>query len=394
MSISTIGSSSYNTAGNTKVAQTKTQSVDNAKSVNQPENKDVADAKPQPETKAEAVEQFSSQNQPKPPARDPVSSKSFVGIQSKAAKQLTGGPANAGGAAKKEKEAEDASFDGHYSDDPYLDHKTQTCNPEISQTPLFENGKWDGPAALNALHQVDDNPDTKSDEHRCGPSTLLAGAVMKGPESVAKICDNLYANGKNLTKEDQAKLEEINHKMLGGEGTVEDLHLLQDMMYRSAGGNGGDLKNEQLLELQKQTGLVDKDQADKDYKSGEKNTNSDGTVVKEPNDSRTFTDPERGQKMISNLKPGESRVMNIDPNGNGAPHHYVTVGKDKDGREYIYDPYPKENEPNVVYKDQRPDAFDRYTYGATGCELTEAQQKNNGFKNQSVDIFVGGVMNQ
>jgi len=382
MKVTSTGGTQYKAA--TKTEQKKTSHTGGAEEVKKETSlQDIGKGKVE-----YAEEKFSSSPDGKKAPKDPKGSKEFVKAQSSLSKKLTGGGLDKGEKGGEAKEA-------NYMNDPYLDHNTQTCNPEISRTPLFKDGKWNGPGALNALHQVDDNPDTKSDQVRCGASAILGSAVMKGPESVAKLCENLSVNGKNLTKDDQTKLEEIRNKMLKGEGDVGDMHLLQDMMYRSAGGKGGgDLSHGNIVDLQKQLGLVDPAKADSEFKAGGANTNSDGTTVKLPNDGRTFADPKRGDEMIKDLKTGESRIMNIDTDKDGQPNHYVTVGKDKDGKTYIYDPYPKENEPNVVYQDKNPDAFKRYTDGTMGAKIDNATKNANGLKANKINLFVGGVMDR
>ncbi|MBT9582448.1 hypothetical protein IV102_03795 [bacterium] len=246
-----------------------------------------------------------------------------------------------------------------YSNDP----KTQTNGAQR----LAEPGqKWNGTQILNGQTQL--SKDDPSNEHeqanRCGPSAVLASAVMAGPDATGRMVDRL-AN-KTQDAEEKAELAQIKARIADGTATHKDLSQVQHVMYRNyhEAGTAPGVTTGQVAQMQKDLNDDTKPNsklADWIGPDGTsfRRTSQDGSHVEES--------PDRLKSRVSGLQPGQSFVQFVDPDGgNDKLRHFVLIGKDKDGRTYVYDPGAKTNQPQVVYQSERPQAFDHYVGGDMG----------------------------
>ena len=249
---------------------------------------------------------------------------------------------------------------------PTVDHNRKICDGQLGQQPLREpGGKWNGSEILNAQTQLntEESPKQKDQQVRCGPSSVLGSAVMAGPEATNRLVDRL---GQKVTDPAQKQeLTEIHGRIADGTASHTDLSRVQELMYKKYGSKPGEgLAAGELQTMQSE--LADHATVPA------KNTisNADGTIQVVPGDGRTAETPNFTKSRLDALKPGQSFIQNVDPEGNhNDVHHYVVTGKDADGRSYIYDPYPKANQPQVVYQDERPKAFNYYTGGDMGADI-------------------------
>lgn len=101
-----------------------------------------------------------------------------------------------------------------------------------------------GPEILGKLTQ-NPPPGAKSAESgssRCGPSNILAGAIMNGPDATAKMLTNAATNaGNQLGAADRARLKDIAGHVKSGATSFEELSEAQGLLYR-AGNTGMELR--------------------------------------------------------------------------------------------------------------------------------------------------------
>ncbi|MBI2568363.1 MAG: hypothetical protein HYV63_15175 [Candidatus Schekmanbacteria bacterium] len=251
--------------------------------------------------------------------------------------------------------------------DPSLDHNRQVCDPQLSQRPAFEpGGQWDGGQILNRLSQLDTIRGPRGpqyDETRCGPSSTLSSAIMAGPEATANVADRLASHTTNAAN--RRDIEGIRDRVRDGSASTGDLSRLQDHMLRQYAANPRDgMTTAEVTRMQQE--LMPNVQLDP---NGETRT-ADG-VRATPRPGHTVEEPGRTVDRVTNLRPGESFSMFVDTDRPGRPgfndpNHYVQVGRDQNGELYVYDPYPRGNQPNLVYQNRDPAAFEHYTTGGMG----------------------------
>jgi hypothetical protein len=58
----------------------------------------------------------------------------------------------------------------------------------------------------------------------------------------------------------------------------------------------------------------------------------------------------------------------------GSFNHAVLYGSDQTGRQYVYDPFPKTNQPQLIYADEKPQAYETYAGGGLGVSLPGGQE--------------------
>ncbi|MFN8611074.1 MAG: hypothetical protein U0931_26260 [Vulcanimicrobiota bacterium] len=254
--------------------------------------------------------------------------------------------------------------------DPNVPHYNRnTSNQAAGDKRLVgSDGRWDGGAILNGQTQFskDDPSNAKEQNHRCGPAAVLGSAVMGGKESTQNLVSNLQSHAR---PEDGPELNEIKQRIDRGEATHKDLSRLQHIMYNAyhdPKDQDPNMSPAALTKMQKELAgpgkVKDNDPANDYGQVGDpsfQRTSGDKTSVTES--------PDEMQGHISQLQKGQSFVSLVDSTSNGKGlDHFVTVGMDKDGRRYVYDPGGKDNQPQVVYEDQNPKAFQHYTNGSMG----------------------------
>ncbi|MCA9794615.1 MAG: hypothetical protein KC910_22560 [Candidatus Eremiobacteraeota bacterium] len=254
--------------------------------------------------------------------------------------------------------------------DPTLDHNRQICDPNLSDRRLVgADGQWDGGTILNAQSQLDTHG-TSGQESRCGPSSMIGGAVMAGPEATARVAERLSANA---SPEEAERLRGVRDRLLDGTATHGDISTLQESAYNRYNTNGtAGMDASEMTSMQKDlAGSVRFDPVGNTTTDtgGERAVPEQGKVVEEP--GRTFD-------RIDNLKNGESFSMGVDTNGDGQMNHWVQVGRDDKGRNYVYDPYPAANQPHVSHPDPDGDVgpYENYTEGYMGAVAPDGRQVN------------------
>ncbi|MFN8609464.1 MAG: hypothetical protein U0931_18140 [Vulcanimicrobiota bacterium] len=266
-----------------------------------------------------------------------------------------------------------------YINSPGLDHNRQVCDPNLSNQPLVaEGGRWNGANILNAQSQLDTvGTPQASQQNRCGASSLLAGAVMAGPEATARMAERLGAGSQN--PEEAARLNGVRDRLLNGTATHADLSALQDTAYNRYNTDGqAGLTTAEMTAMQRDlAGSVQFDPVgNTTTASGDRAVPRQGHVVEEG--GRTLD-------RIDGLRNGQSFSLGVDTDNDGKFNHWVQVGRDQDGHTYTYDPYPAGNQPHISRPDPNGNvgAYERYTEADMG--------ENAGGNYGRVNVIGGGV---
>lgn len=265
-----------------------------------------------------------------------------------------------------------------YTSDPSLDHNRQVCDPNLSNQPLVaQGGRWNGTSILNAQSQLDTvGSDPASQENRCGPSSMVGGAVMQGPEATARLAERMGSHAQN--PEDVARMNQVRDRVLNGTATHADLSALQDTMYRryNTDGNTGMTTDEMSAMQRDLAGNVQFDAVG--------NTNNASGERAVPVQGRVIEDSGRTLDRIDGLQNGQGFSLGVDTNSDGQFNHWVQVGRDQDGKPYVYDPYPTGNQPHISRPDPNGNVgpYERYT---------EADMGEYAPGHGNVNIIGGGV---
>ena len=216
---------------------------------------------------------------------------------------------------------------------------------------------WNGPEILGQLSQVDDVATTSeaSDNNRCGAAAVLAPHILQGPDAVSRVTERLEASrivdpqnppeGDNRSvdqirqdnlryrnelrerygdrrsfasiREDNERLRVIRGRVQSGQANYGDMCQLQDIMYRSSGGNNGLTPNQV-------NGLNHRVSGD--------GTSAAGNALHSPPASREYRHIRRDNSYVM--------FMDSTPTGTSddSQDHFVTVGRDGQGHLYVYDP--------------------------------------------------------
>ena len=201
---------------------------------------------------------------------------------------------------------------------------------------------WNSQEILGKLTQLDESGDTYTDEVRCAANSALAIAIMAGPKQVEKFADRVYKKAlRMLNKGSVKKNQTLQHELvLGalhcamipmsltfGTATYADLsklaHLAKVTMSKQATGFSG---GKELIDMQRGSGRTT-------------------TLYKQLKNKSAL------EKAAKKLKGGEAYTVHVDTDTLAAGttaavsqgNHFVTLGKEpgKDGKVYLYDPYPK-----------------------------------------------------
>ncbi len=221
----------------------------------------------------------------------------------------------------------------HFAQLGRLDYDRQLCDPFLSDKPLVQPGEaWSGPRILKALTQYD-TQNGANQNVRCAAASFLAGAIMAGPEALGRVVERLKLRG--LVPEDLERLQDIQQRLSQSTATHGDLSLLQEMLFRryASAGEAGMLAEEQSRMRRELTGQTHR--------------------------SRRLEAPEKTEQRLKDLKNGQSFTLSIlNEAGTG---HAVQVGRDLEGRLYLYDPAPPEGQPQLIGPDEP--LFDAYVNG-------------------------------
>ncbi|MBI5366686.1 MAG: hypothetical protein HZA54_06590 [Planctomycetes bacterium] len=231
---------------------------------------------------------------------------------------------------------------------------------------------WDPAAILTDLTQIDQRADTVFDPQRCTRTSHLAAAVMCGPDAVRRVIDDMarqiqqgrqpfaqQPGGIAPIPPDRAlrELSRIRDRLDSTSMDHNDSGMLLEIMahyYQNQGAATGPV------------GLWPSSMNN----LGQPNTRN---VANGPLTQAQFN------QTINGMQPGEAiryviewpktppAVKDAVPND-----HTILMGRDRDGRLYVFDPAPKgPGQSQIVYADRNPNEFNWYlqagnTMGSNG----------------------------
>ena len=273
--------------------------------------------------------------------------------------------------------------------------------PKHSAGGKISSADWADPASL--LSKLTQNPHGKlhaQSEAACSASNLIGAALLSGgPDKAAALLDRVAKDGSlNLGPEEKKQLSGIASKIRDRTATFEDMNLAQELVYR--GGNtkasAMDLMEQALSSNKlkpnekKQMAVLAKDGSDP-KKLEQLLSKGLGREVKRDNGWEKITDKGRTQdtsgltddelknlgtaatpgakpqelsahdtieSLANTLKPGEAMTIRVAGNDddNARADHYVTVGRQKDGTFYVYNPDPAKDDATLVIGGKGPKA--------------------------------------
>ena len=275
------------------------------------------------------------------------------------------------------------------------------------------------PEIVGNLRQDTGSASDLSGDDRCGPTNLLAGALLQGQAKAAAFLDK-QATSPNLNPEQKSQLKEIAKAIGHGTASYDQLNKAGDLLYRAAntrttlGEVVGEYFDRSKLEhgeaqalnqlaakspnlnpaemkqaadlLKKATdGKLELTSGPDPRGNGKQvpfvkvnsgSTDSSGLddgelmahakagglkVSSHPIDVAGVGDGEDvSATMLAKLKPGESMVLRIGLTNGEQPNHFVTIGKLPDGRPYIYNPSPGSGDSTLMVRNQKPSDVDNF----------------------------------
>jgi hypothetical protein len=314
---------------------------------------------------------------------------------------------------------------------PTVYGRNETDKAVMTRTGRISDAAWSDPTVLvGDMTQNAAIGGNASD--RCGPTNVLAGALLQGPSVAAKFLESEAGHAGSKLGADQKKgLNDIAARLRAHTATYEDLSMAQNLLYQSADtriGLGQALDRAQAMADKGEAGdpLSTKDfnrlktlyakvpdlSAPELKEMGQlltKALDREVTVKIEPDPrtgkgKQTFVHMAPGDNdwdqsglddgeilaharagglkaqsvpfnagakdpagaALAGLKPGESAVLRVAADSSAAdPGHFVTVGRLKDGRPYVYNPDPAKGDATLVVgtaKDPQPADFTREVF--------------------------------
>jgi len=263
-----------------------------------------------------------------------------------------------------------------------INSKTVRRSPRVPFNRQGDRLSWNGEEILRNLSQRDNLLHTTTDDDRCAASSILAPAILQGPECTRRVAEGLRTDPDHVPEGDYRRREAIerDNELLEGiigrinrrETTYNDLSLLQDIMYRSTSEENNDgnsrLSAETCQRLAGRAGMlntntehpINQDDADnRDMRS----LNRD--IQSSVSDSCALETAEHTRRLIPYLNPGESILLGIDTDYDGTVNHAINVGATRGSngqrRLYVYDPGRPDGQ-NLIYEDESPGLFNNYVY--------------------------------
>ncbi len=224
---------------------------------------------------------------------------------------------------------------------------SRPAGPVTDRTRITPGGRetWRG---ADILRNLDQRGSTD-----CAASAELANAIVSGPGSTDRYVLGLVRANEGRP-EVRAELADIYQRLGRGTSTYGDMHRLQEITHDT-------------YETDHRPGMSPSEIATMRGGLSRGITRDDPASATE--DRRVLANgtgetPARTRERVDALRPGESFMMSVD--AGGPDRHAVTVGRDRDGRTYLYDSAPRAGDPTFSYEAERPEVFSRYTDGTLG----------------------------
>lgn len=273
----------------------------------------------------------------------------------------------------------------------------------------ISDAAWNNPAEIVGNMRQDSTAagDVNGDD-RCGPTNLLAIAMLGGKASAVKFLET-QANTLKLSPSEKAELKQIAADLKAGNGSYESLTQAQNLLYKG-GNTRADMGDMYALaeksprtdanDMAKLRAVLDKDvsrwtRTDKqtaeavftkaagkpitiELSADPRGTGKQSAFVKTQDGvgnhsalddgeiaahakaggmkatSKTYAVSEltaSATDVLKSLKAGEAAVVRValtSIEGDETPGHFVTIGKLPDGRPYIYNPSPANEDATLV----------------------------------------------
>jgi hypothetical protein len=277
----------------------------------------------------------------------------------------------------------------------------RNAGPQHSAAGRISSAEWSDPARL--VSKLTQNPHGRlraQSSAACSASNLIGAALLSGgPDKAAALLDRVAKDGNlNLGPEEQRQLSGIASKIRDRTATFGDMNLAQELVYRAGNtqasavdlaeqaqssrslnarekqevsvlaNDGSDVpKLERLLSraLGREVHLDNgwervTDRARTRDTSGltDDELKTLGTAAAPGARHHELTAPNDTIEGIANaLQPGEAVTIRVAGDDKGTrPDHYVTVGRQKDGTFYLYNPDPARGDATLVLGGKGPRA--------------------------------------
>jgi hypothetical protein len=207
------------------------------------------------------------------------------------------------------------------------------------KSPGSQGGGWDSEAILGKLTQVDESAVTFTDEVRCGANAVLAVAITRGP-----LATEVFARGVMLS----ALAQSQDASLPAERRTMEADAYQQIWPAIRAVGNGtatfGDLS------LIAHYAKVAMSKSASSATTGHEVVAMAGLLGGMQESSTPIEDKEQFAMFARQLKAGQSYILLAGTNvlapetksrNLSQVNHYVVLGKDANGKVFLYDPYPR-----------------------------------------------------
>ncbi len=231
---------------------------------------------------------------------------------------------------------------------------TAPLGPVTESTRITPGGRetWQGSDILRNLGQLDGTSDAHA-ASRCTASSTLATAIVSGAPSTDRYVLRLYeANSGH--PETQRELTGIYNRLGSGTSTYGDMHRLQELTYTTFERDGvAGTSPIEAAAMRSTLSLGMRADAPTSAIAGRRELHAGGTAET----------PEHTRARVDSLRRGESFMLNVD---NDDVRHAITVGRDRDGRTYLYDSAPPAGTPNFSYEAENPERFARTLDGTRG----------------------------
>jgi hypothetical protein len=273
--------------------------------------------------------------------------------------------------------------------------------PLHSASGKISSADWADPASL--VSKLTQNPNGKlhaQSSAACSASNLIGAALLSGgPEKAAALLERVAKDGSlNLGPAEQKQLNTIASKIRDRTATFEDMNLAQELVYRGGNTqasamdlmeqalNSGKLKpkEEKLISLLAKDGsnpakleellskalgrtvklddgwekVTDKTRTQDTSGLTDDELKNLGTAAAPGAKTRELTADDTIESLANSLKPGEAMTIRVAGNDDDSARadHYVTVGRQKDGTFYVYNPDPAKGDATLVIGGKGPKA--------------------------------------
>jgi hypothetical protein len=207
------------------------------------------------------------------------------------------------------------------------------------RSPGDQGAGWDAEAILGKLTQVDESAVTFTDEVRCGANAVLAVAITRGP-----FATEVFARGVML----RALAQSQDATLTAERRSMEADAYQQIWPAIRAVGNGtatyGDLSR--IAHYAK----VAMSKSANSATTGHEVVAMAGLLGGMQESGSPIEDKEQFAMFAKQLKPGQSYILLAGTNvlapetktrNLSQVNHYVVLGKDANGKVFLYDPYPR-----------------------------------------------------